>query len=254
MFAQDHTGQRPHVCPTCNRAFKTKSMLETHATVHSAERPYSCARCGKTFKLRKYLDVHVLTHASEKVCCAACGKIFGQPSDLRKHICRAIPVAAPGIEGNGLELVANVNELQHINIEGFGVLGDGATVTAILVEQHPDDIDGSLDAANTHMVIEQHALVCETPDGGQLFPLADTGDGIGDGAVAMYMCGLCRKLCATQEEINEHMLEHLDDDDVEQGGEKLLAQLEPPGGDTGDVPSVTVENVPLDSPDAIAYM
>eukprot|EP00911_Craspedida_sp_UC1_P001057 UC1_evm1s795 len=58
-----HTGQKPHVCPHCPKAFTTKDNLKAHVRSHTGERPYSCSACGKTFVTRHALTSHARSQA-----------------------------------------------------------------------------------------------------------------------------------------------------------------------------------------------
>ncbi|EDX12521.1 transcription factor Ouib [Drosophila simulans] len=49
---------RPHVCSTCQKAFKTSTALKDHSVVHTGEQPFHCELCQTSFNRRNALATH----------------------------------------------------------------------------------------------------------------------------------------------------------------------------------------------------
>ena len=54
-----HTGERPHRCPHCQKAFKRSGQLTTHIRIHTGEKPYRCTVCGKAFNQSGHRNRHM---------------------------------------------------------------------------------------------------------------------------------------------------------------------------------------------------
>ncbi|CAL4208343.1 unnamed protein product, partial [Meganyctiphanes norvegica] len=81
-----HTGNNPHKCRECSKAFSNKSALIFHQRIHTGEKPYQCRQCDKAFSKSSGLISHQRTHTGEKPYqCSQCEKAFSQNSSLISH-------------------------------------------------------------------------------------------------------------------------------------------------------------------------
>ncbi|CAL8104754.1 unnamed protein product [Orchesella dallaii] len=74
-------------CPTCNRCFGYKHVLQNHERTHTGEKPFECNICMKKFTRDHHLKTHMRLHTGEKPYqCTHCDRQFVQVANLRRHL------------------------------------------------------------------------------------------------------------------------------------------------------------------------
>lgn len=87
-----HLGERPHECEICDRKFGQKNQLTKHIRTHTGEKPYKCEYCDKTFTTKMNCQVHQRSHTGQKPYeCRACDYCSGDLNGLKRHCKRMHP-------------------------------------------------------------------------------------------------------------------------------------------------------------------
>lgn len=82
-----HTGEKPHTCTECGKAFARSAHLNKHKRRHTGEKPFTCTVCSKSFADPSILARHMRTHTGEKPhTCAVCSKSFSRSGNLTRHM------------------------------------------------------------------------------------------------------------------------------------------------------------------------
>ncbi|XP_056648433.1 gastrula zinc finger protein XlCGF26.1-like [Diorhabda sublineata] len=63
-----HSGERPFLCPYCNKGLKSSYALKLHIRQHTNEKPFTCEFCNKAFAQKISLLAHLKSkaHTEEK--------------------------------------------------------------------------------------------------------------------------------------------------------------------------------------------
>ncbi|XP_037609534.1 oocyte zinc finger protein XlCOF6-like [Sebastes umbrosus] len=77
----------PLKCPTCDKSFALKCLLDRHCLTHS--KPHLCSECGKRFAGQRGLIAHSRRHTGEKPYkCSECGTEFAYKYTFGRHMRR----------------------------------------------------------------------------------------------------------------------------------------------------------------------
>ncbi|XP_017141060.1 transcription factor Ouib isoform X1 [Drosophila miranda] len=83
-----HTGERPHPCKECPKAFLSGNELRAHMlTQHTKEPPFPCRYCERKYFSSIGRKKHERVHTNERpFVCEQCGKAFTRGCIMKQHM------------------------------------------------------------------------------------------------------------------------------------------------------------------------
>ncbi|XP_029299867.1 oocyte zinc finger protein XlCOF6-like [Cottoperca gobio] len=87
------THSKPHLCSECGKRFAGQRGLIAHSRRHTGEKLYKCSDCGTEFAYKYTFDRHMRQHSLKKPSthtCSLCENQFPGMSALQRHRCCAL--------------------------------------------------------------------------------------------------------------------------------------------------------------------
>lgn len=81
-----HSDVKSHVCPICQKTFKTASTLTQHVDIHG-ETEYHCKVCNLRLNSKRTLRQHMLKHSNlTSFTCDVCKAQFKRAKAFKEHL------------------------------------------------------------------------------------------------------------------------------------------------------------------------
>ncbi|XP_069840103.1 transcription factor E4F1 isoform X2 [Dendropsophus ebraccatus] len=184
------------VCQTCEKTFKSCTILKAHMLTHSTKKDFECKICSDSFRTKGSLIRHIRRHTDERpYSCSKCGKSFRESGALSRHMRSLTPCTEKlsHVLGSSIVLKRDANSSVLVSTDVTSHLGT-------------DDIDGSpviqlVTDDKGNLLHEIHVQVRAVA--------FETGiDGIANKDTGHFRCSQCGEICKSSNSLKVHLKGH----------------------------------------------
>ncbi|XP_069590659.1 transcription factor E4F1 isoform X2 [Ranitomeya imitator] len=130
------------ICQTCEKTFKSCTILKAHMLTHSSSKDFQCKLCADSFRTKGSLIRHIRRHTDERPYgCSKCGKSFRESGALSRHMRSLTPCTEKisHVMGNSIVLKRDENSSVLVSTDVTSHLGtdelDGSPVIQLVTDE-----------------------------------------------------------------------------------------------------------------------
>ncbi|XP_073415372.1 transcription factor E4F1 isoform X4 [Dendrobates tinctorius] len=234
------------ICQTCEKTFKSCTILKAHMLTHSTKKDFQCKLCADSFRTKGSLIRHIRRHTDERpYSCSKCGKSFRESGALTRHMRSLTPCTEKisHVMGNSIVLKRDANSSVLVSTDVTSHLGtdelDGSPVIQLVTDEKGNllheihvQIDGILNKDAEDLQCPECGEICKSGnslkvhlkghEGCKLFRCEECSREFlkahmlkkhqeSHGNIRKYRCGECGKMYKTIAHVKGHMRVHSDD-------------------------------------------
>ncbi|XP_071976149.1 transcription factor E4F1 isoform X2 [Engystomops pustulosus] len=184
------------VCQTCEKTFKSCTILKAHMLTHSTQKAFQCTMCGDSFRTKGSLIRHIRRHTDERpYSCSKCGKSFRESGALSRHMRSLTPCTEKlsHVLGSSVVVKRDANSSVLVSTDVTSHLGTDEIDGSPVIQLVTDDKGNLLHEIH----VQVRAVAFKTGI-----------DGIMNKEIESFKCAQCGAVCKSSSSLKVHLKGH----------------------------------------------